>query len=302
MFKLAYLTDPHLAPLPRPTLRELASKRILGYLNWRLFRNKIHNRDVLDALVADMLAQSPDHIAIGGDVANLSLKREFPRCLEWLKSIGPPADVSLVPGNHDAYVPLSWDKGLGVLQDYMSSDTDAAKGIASGDRFPWVRIRGPVALIGVNSAVPKPPGFASGTIGEAQLDALTAILGELGKTDKFRVVMVHHPPMVGMSDPRRGLDDAEHLQKVLRINGCDMVLFGHRHFHSIDELVSEDGTIPVVGAPSASSVKFLPGYLARYALFHISREGNRWTCDLVWRGLEELGGTMVEIERRRLTG
>ena len=302
MFKLAYLTDPHLAPLPEPSCRELASKRLLGYLNWRLFRNKIHDRSVLEALVDDIHGQSPNHIAVGGDIANLSLAREFSQGLQWLQTLGSPEQVSLVPGNHDAYVSLSWDKGMGLWRDYMSSDADGTPGPGQNKTFPWVRVRGPIALTGLSSAVPKPPGFASGEVGEAQLDALRSILRRLKRADKFRVVMVHHPPLVAMSDPRRGLDDAELLQETLRVEGAELILFGHRHFHSVDELIAEDSTIPVVGAPSASSVKFLPGFLARYALFHISRKNKRWTCDLVWRGLKEPGGPIVEIDRAPLMG
>lgn len=300
MFKLAYLTDPHLAPLPRPTLRELASKRLLGYINWRLNRNKIHDRNVLDALVADIHGQSPDHIAVGGDIANLSLAQEFSQGLDWLRSVGAPDKVSLVPGNHDAYVSMSWKKGMGVWRDYMSSDTGDIPNPLPDAAFPWVRIRGPIALVGLCSAVPKPPGFASGEIGDDQLKALAAILPQLRSAGHFRVVMVHHPPLVGQSDPRRALDDVERLQETLRLGGADLVLFGHRHFHSIDELVCKDGTAMVVGAPSASSVKPLPGYLARYALLRISRHNKHWTCDLVWRGIEDHDGPMVEIERQTL--
>ncbi len=40
MFVLAHLSDPHLGPLPRARMRELASKRMLGFVNWR--RGRMH--------------------------------------------------------------------------------------------------------------------------------------------------------------------------------------------------------------------------------------------------------------------
>ena len=55
-FTLAHLSDPHLAPLPAPSLRELIGKRATGYLHWTRTRHKIHRREVLDALVADLRA------------------------------------------------------------------------------------------------------------------------------------------------------------------------------------------------------------------------------------------------------
>ncbi|MDU6140574.1 MAG: metallophosphoesterase, partial [Bradyrhizobium sp.] len=56
-FTLAHLSDPHLAPLPRPRLAELAGKRALGYLNWTRNRYKYHRRDILDLLVSDLHTQ-----------------------------------------------------------------------------------------------------------------------------------------------------------------------------------------------------------------------------------------------------
>src|SRR5579863_265053 len=76
-FTLAHLSDPHLPPLPAPRLSELASKRVLGYLNWTRNRHKFQRRDVLDVLVSDLQAQTPDHIAVTGDLVNLALEAEF---------------------------------------------------------------------------------------------------------------------------------------------------------------------------------------------------------------------------------
>src|SRR5258707_13091663 len=76
-FTLAHLSDPHLAPLPAPSLRELIGKRVTGYLHWTRTRRKIHRRQVLDALVADLRAQRPDHIAATGELVNLALETEF---------------------------------------------------------------------------------------------------------------------------------------------------------------------------------------------------------------------------------
>src|SRR3984957_3814485 len=87
-FTLAHLSDPHLAPLPVPRFRDLAGKRALGYLNWKRNRRKFHRRDVLDALVSDIQAQAPDHIAITGDLVNLALEAEFAPAREWLESVG----------------------------------------------------------------------------------------------------------------------------------------------------------------------------------------------------------------------
>ena len=103
-FVLAHLSDPHLGPLPRPGARELASKRLIGYINWRRNRHRIHRRDALDAITRDLRGEQPDHVAVTGDLVNIALPAEFVHARHWLEVLGRPADVSVVPGNHDAYV------------------------------------------------------------------------------------------------------------------------------------------------------------------------------------------------------
>src|SRR6266404_3583250 len=103
-FVLAHLSDAHLAPLPRPRLGELVGKRVIGYVNWQRKRRLVHRTDVLRRIVEHLKSQAPDHIAVTGDLVNLSLEDEFPPARTCIESLGRAADVTLVPGNHDAYV------------------------------------------------------------------------------------------------------------------------------------------------------------------------------------------------------
>src|SRR6202011_2151225 len=148
-FTLAHLSDPHLPPLPAARLRDLAGKRALGYLNWTRNRHKYHRREVLDALVADMQAQRPDHIAVTGDLVNLALEAEFAPAQAWLEGVGAPQHVTVIPGNHDAYVRATQHRFAGAFGDYLRGDAGT-----EGEAFPFLRRRGPLALIGVSSAVP----------------------------------------------------------------------------------------------------------------------------------------------------
>ncbi len=129
-FTLAHLSDPHLPPLPAARLRDLAGKRALGYLNWTRNRHKYHRREVLDALVADMHAQRPDHIAVTGDLVNLALEAEFTPAQAWLESVGTPQRVTVVPGNHDAYVRATRHHFTGAFEQYLRGDA-AADGTTS---------------------------------------------------------------------------------------------------------------------------------------------------------------------------
>lgn len=105
MFKLAHISDIHLGPMPHLTFRELASKRITGYVNWHRNRAKHMVSGTLEALVNDIHAKAPDHLTVTGDLVNLASGLEINKAAEWLRTVGPPATTSVVPGNHDAYVP-----------------------------------------------------------------------------------------------------------------------------------------------------------------------------------------------------
>src|SRR3954465_1473060 len=145
-FVLAHLSDPHLAPLPTPNPFELIGKRIGGYINWQRNRRHFHLRAVLDALIDDLKARATDHITVTGDLINLALAAEFAPARSWLQTLGRPQDVTVVPGNPDTYVWAKARTPQRTWADYMRDDRAAAP-----LEFPFVRRRGPAALIGVTS-------------------------------------------------------------------------------------------------------------------------------------------------------
>src|SRR3984885_8714430 len=128
-FTLAHLSDPHLPPLPAARWRDLAGKRALGYLNWQRNRRKFYRREVVDALMSDLQAQTPDHIAITGDLVNLALEAEFGPARAWLESVGTADRVTVVPGNHDAYVRATQDRFAQAWRDYLEGDDSPTGGV-----------------------------------------------------------------------------------------------------------------------------------------------------------------------------
>ena len=277
-FTLAHLSDPHLPPLPSARLRDLAGKRALGYLNWTRNRHKYHRRDVLDALVADIQAQRPDHIAVTGDLVNLALETEFAPAAAWLESVGAPQQVTVIPGNHDAYVRATRHRFAGTFADYLRGDTGAG-----ATSYPFVRRRGPLALIGVSSAVPTLPLMATGRLGRAQLDALDRILAQLSAEPAFRVLLVHHP--LHSNSRIKRLTDSRQLRAVLQRRGVELVLHGHDHIHSTMWFDGPNGKIPAIGVPSASALAHRHYPSAAYNLFSIERNGDAWRCEQTVRSL-----------------
>lgn len=275
-FTLAHLSDPHLAPLPKPRLIELAGKRVLGYVNWTRNRHKYQRREVLDALVADMKAQAPDHIAVTGDLVNLALEAEFAPARAWLDEVGPPDRVTTIPGNHDAYVRATSHRFGETFAPYLAGD-DGRVG------FPSVRRRGPLALISLSTAVPTLPLLATGTLGRDQLASLEALLDQLATEDVFRVLLVHHPLK---SDARqKRMTDAPALLALLKRHGVELVLHGHDHVHSTIWIDGPNGNIPVLGVPSASALAHGHYPAAAYNLLRIQKDNAGWRCEQTVRGL-----------------
>jgi len=292
-FTLAHLSDPHLPPLPTPRLAELAGKRMLGYLNWTRNRRNFYRREVLDALVSDLRAQAPDHVAMTGDVVNLAIEAEFAPALSWLKGVGPPDRVTAIPGNHDAYVRATQHRFAEVFSDYLRGD-DAPN---AGATFPFLRRRGPLALIGLTSAVPTALFMATGRLGRAQIDALERILIELSSEQIFRVLLVHHP-LWSDSRPKR-LTDSSKLLTLLKRYGVELILHGHDHIHSTMWFDGPDGKIPGIGVPAASALARGRHPAAAYNLLTIERDGNAWRCEQSVRSIgDEL--SVRELKRTRL--
>jgi 3',5'-cyclic AMP phosphodiesterase CpdA len=291
MFVLAHLSDPHLGPLPRPRLSELAGKRATGFFNWWRKRHRIHRGDVLARITADLKAQAADHIAVTGDLVNISLVGEYAPARAWLESLGPPRDVTLVPGNHDIYVrgaarypQLHWG-------EYMRGDD------AHETAFPFVRRRGPLALIGLSTAAPSGPFTATGRLGREQLARLAETLDRSGREQLFRVVMIHHPPISKPARHLKRLVDGGDFRAVLARHGAELVIHGHDHAHSLIELEGPQHRIPVVGAPSASEAPPGEHDCGGYNLYRIEARDGGWRCKAIWRGLARDGDGIVEIKR-----
>jgi 3',5'-cyclic AMP phosphodiesterase CpdA len=287
MFTLAHLSDWHIATQPR--LADLAGKRGLGYVNWHRGRNKVHRPEVLDATIHDLKSCQFDHIAVTGDLVNLSLPDEYKRARGWLETLGAPRDVTLVPGNHDVYVRSVVPSPAAYWADYMRGDDGV-------DRFPFLRRRGDVALIALSTAVPTAPFLATGRLGKRQLARLIEVLEET--RGMFRVVLIHHPPATPRQRYLRRLVDAADLRGVLAEQGAELLLHGHDHCRSVNWLDGLGAKIPAVGVPSASArAPHGDENAAGYNLFQIDGAAGR--CEMIARERDS-GGIFREVERRQL--
>jgi 3',5'-cyclic AMP phosphodiesterase CpdA len=296
MFTLAHLSDPHLSTMPRPTFRELFGKRAIGYFNWRARRAVHHQFEYLQTLVQDLLARGFDHLAVTGDLVNLGLPGEFPLALEFLESLGDGQRVSMVPGNHDAYVRGTAMLHLDLWKDYIAGDPGARRPGVSGAPFPYLRRRGPLGIVGLSTAIPTAPLLATGRLGKAQLAELEHLLDLLAKEKRFRVVLIHHPP-TGLRSPHERLTDAEAFKRVIARHGAELILHGHDHRASVRRIAGPSGEVAVVGVPSASN----PGSNAErggaYNLYRIEGDPKAWRCSLETYGFAPDGSGVATVNR-----
>lgn len=292
-FRLAHLSDPHVGPLPAPRLRDLAGKRMTGYWNWRSGRRLIHDMEMLSRILADIEAARPDHIALTGDLVNIGLPAEFPLALKTVSRLGDAEKVSIIPGNHDAYVRNSMPAMVSHFAPYMRGDD------LSEVTFPYMRIRGRVALIGVSSAIPTGFFLASGAVGPSQTTRLRGMLEAAGQAGFVRVVMIHHPPLKA-EHFGRGLRDHASFERALREAGAELVIHGHNHKQSVTMLERRNGPpTPIVGVASASAVPGTQGHRAAWHLFDIAIDENTLRIDMTTRGSAP-DGAIVELETRTI--
>ncbi len=299
MFRLAHISDPHLGPLPPVSWRDLASKRVTGYVNWQRHRGKAMASPTLGQIMADLAAQKPDHLAITGDLVNLGLDSEVENAKAWLEALGSPADISVVPGNHDAYVPGALAKACKSWKSFMSGDTPA-KSSAPDDMFPYLRVRQHVAIIGVSSAIATSPFLARGAFRQAQAARLADMLKMCGKEGLFRVILIHHPPVRGATSLHKRLFGIGLFQKTIAERGAELLLHGHTHLPTLHYIAGRDGKVPVVGVSSTSQSPggHMPAAGSNH--FEISGKPGAWLCDVQFRSMTEKSAVAAASANRRL--
>jgi 3',5'-cyclic AMP phosphodiesterase CpdA len=274
-FRLAHISDVHLPPPPTAfRARDLVSKRLLSRFAWARKKHRRHRREVVEALTADIRAQSVDHLAITGDLTNFSTPEEFAQASSWLKSLGEPANITVSPGNHDALVAHGAPVSFAPFRPWLGDD---------GAGFPFLRVRGPVAVINLSTATPTAIHSAQGTLGAAQIEAARDLLRQTKSL--YRIVLLHHPAAAGVVSRRKSLTDAAALREMLRTEGADLILHGHAHEALLTSVDGPTGPIPALGVPSASTPAGLPDESARWNLIEIETTGAGFETRVQARGL-----------------
>jgi 3',5'-cyclic AMP phosphodiesterase CpdA len=288
MFRLAHLSDPHLGPLPAASVRELASKRVIGYINWHRNRAVAMKGDLLARLIDAVHAAEPDHTAVTGDLVNIALPAELEPAKVFLQALGAGHDVTVVPGNHDAYVPGALVKATAAWCQWVVGDSDHGS-----PSWPTVRRRGEVALVGVSTARASGPFLATGHVSVQQATLLGERLHALGREGLFRVVLIHHPPIRNSTDWHKRLIGGSRVRHAIRCFGAELVLHGHTHLATRMEVEGPNGPVPVIGVPSASQEPGGDKPGSGFNMFEIERTNAGWHLRMHERRIVKRGGDFV---------
>lgn len=256
--RIAHFSDLHVLSFAGIGPHRFLNKRFTGYLNLRFKRHHIHRTAYVRAIAREVQRTKVDHVVVTGDLTNLALEPEFQAVRELLEDdLGfHPSQVSVVPGNHDLYTrgAMRGRRFVQYMGAYVESDLETSTGKDLGV-FPFVRLRGPLAFIGLSSAVPRPPFVAAGRLGRVQLDALSRLLEREEVRSRTPVVLLHHPIHVPRSRLKallEGLHDARELGRRLAGVEHGLVLHGHLHRRLRQVLRTDKGEVHAIGATSAS--------------------------------------------------
>ena len=225
----------------------------MGFINWKRGRKRLNDMGLLKRLVEDLRAQRPDHVAVTGDLVNIGMPVEFQRAASWMETSGEPSDVSFVPGNHDAYVRASMPM-LGTTFAPWATSDGTPKSKAT---YPYLRVRGEIAIIGLSSAVPTAPLMATGRLGKKQIEAFAELCAKPApKTSRGSCSSITR------LWPGRRPRYADFGRRRIRARrprlGAEAILHGHIHRQAVRSLPSRaartvGGAVPVLSAPSAAA-------------------------------------------------
>jgi 3',5'-cyclic AMP phosphodiesterase CpdA len=263
--RFVHVSDIHLLDLSGTRPWDFFNKRITGAVNLVLKRAKQHDEHIFDAAVAFAHTLGAERLVITGDLTNLALPSEFEHVRERLEAAGLP--VTVIPGNHDAYTRAAVRDGL--FERYLSTFMEGER---DGAPYPFVQKYDDVVLIGVSTGVVSLPLFATGVVGTAQLARLEHALEHAAAEKLARIVLIHHPPVAGVSKPRHDLLDLAAFGEVISRHGAELILHGHEHRRIDTTLPGPAGDVPVHGIGSGTSRSQRPGREASLSLYEADRE------------------------------
>jgi 3',5'-cyclic AMP phosphodiesterase CpdA len=259
--RIAHLSDVHMledGPVAS-VLQDLAIRLVsVG----RVVDAKGRARKLERGLAAAVRAGA-DHLVISGDLTEVGAPAQLEAFAHVLHSSGiRPENVTLVPGNHDAYTSGdAWRRALeGPLRAYRGT---------AAEHDGKVVDRGDIVFLPIDVTCAQPITRSAGELRPDAASALEAHFADSSLAKRALVVVQHHPPFAHDRSTWQWLDGlrgSARLMAALARHSHVQVLHGHLH-KAVDRLIGY-GKSRVLGAPAivedaARSAVRAPGRSAR---------------------------------------
>ncbi len=222
--KIIHFSDPHVGLWPACG-SALYDKRIIGTLNYFLFRKSHFNLEVLQAAIDKTIKLEAQVVVISGDITSVGSPEEFALARKLLRPL-VEANLKLiyVPGNHDAYVKnKACVKALADTFSYLNQGRYELKDL------PLKYSVGEVSFVLLNQAIPSVPYLSSGLLNDASIKLLQEPRNNI---HEVKVAVGHFPVRTGQNEPlafRRQLKNSQALVEILEHAKVDAYLCGHIH-------------------------------------------------------------------------
>lgn len=180
---------------------------------------------VMQALEDHIQSEMPDLVLISGDVTQSALEEEFAEAREFINRL--PVQVFVIPGNHDLPgIDLRrFINPFGRYKRYISENLEP-------------ELITPMAHIkGLNTARMILPSlnWAWGSVSRRQARAVRERFA--GSTSRWKILTIHHPLTTSKDFPLdHSLFHADRLRRAVRDAKVDMVLAGHQHHASFENV------------------------------------------------------------------
>ncbi len=252
IFRIAHLSDTHISP---------------EYNRYNIVK--------LKSLLAYIIDENYDHVVITGDIAGHGEERDFRSTRRLLKHFGllDYEKLSVTIGNHNIFGgvhraedllsfgkhcrSVNYREQVGLFEKTFR-ETFSKKAYEGQKLFPFVKIVGPTAIVGINSIrkfhpLLNPVG-SNGHVSDRQLDSVKQILNHPSVAGLKKIVLIHHHfskyrPYSESFGARAyhafeshtlKLHGKRNVEDTFRRCGVDVVLHGHTH---IEEIYSRSGIL-----------------------------------------------------------
>lgn len=309
-FRFAHLSDLHISSPGAPLPWQIANKRILGYLSWLRKRRHTHQISIANLAIKQLQQSNIDHYVITGDLTHIGLQNEFRQTASWLKSIGSGENITVIPGNHDLYVNEKWACSFAQWESYLQADTPPSLGSSSAsdalsrleNLYPVLRIRGNTVFICVSSIFNAPWFRATGRVNDNQLQRLKKVLTDSTLDQYCKVLLIHHPITLTHTRARKSLLNNKEVLDVIRQSPAHLVLHGHGHQSTYEQLSSHSNEqIAVIGASSSSSNSQKNHRKAEYLIIEVNDAQQNWEISIDRYSLNTTQGSFKKDTQQSLS-